>query len=443
MKFHPATWLRLGALTAALTALSTTPLHADEDETTTVRVKFSDPAKPGVFKATLPWSDLRVTGTDGNEIVVTSTLSEKGKGETRPDGLRRLDEEVSFDLTEKNNVAVLQLAGDNPWSTQGSEFTIQLPRHTALVLRTEMGGDVTVENIDGDIDINSMNGEVTLADIGSSAVVNTMNGEIHAAFKTAPAKPVSLSSMNGEINLRLPTDTKANLRLRSHNGAILTDFPEGVLKAKNEARNPRHPTGPISPVAPVAPLPAAAPIAAPAPKPKADLLVTIDDQGRLHLNEDEAIVSPEELKQAAIQLRAKKPKLTAAIRGDEHQQPAKFTQALDLLHEAGIKHIRVTSPTARDSAEEDDRATEAHQLAREAQLAAREAQREAREAQREAMEIQRDALAQASAALKSAGLAGRSNSGLAGKNITGTLNGGGVDIQLSTMNGSITVRQAK
>lgn len=207
----------------------------ESSETTTSRIKFSDPSKPGTLRAQLPWADVHVTSTDAAEIIVTSSLTEKGKKEPRPDGLRRLDDDLSFDLTEKNNLATLQMTGG--LEAQGSEFNIQLPHHTALVLRTEMGGDVVIENFDGDIDVDSMNGEITLKDIVSSAVANTMNGEINASFKTSPVKPVSFSTMNGEINVRLPAETKANLRLRSQNGSLLTDFPEGVLKTKVESRS--------------------------------------------------------------------------------------------------------------------------------------------------------------------------------------------------------------
>ncbi|MFI5336952.1 MAG: DUF3016 domain-containing protein [Opitutales bacterium] len=227
--------LRLGLLLAALAGLSAaTRAEDDHPAPTTAQVKFSDATKPGTLKAILPWADVHVIGTDAAEITVTSSLSEKGKVEPRADGLRRLDDDLAFELTEKDNVATLQLAGDSALTGQGAEFTIQLPRHTSLVLHTEMGGDIVVENIDGDIDVNSMNGEVTLRDIGSSAVVNTMNGEINATYKTAPTKPVSLSSMNGEVSLWLPADTRANLRMRSQNGTLLTDFPAAVLKTKTE-----------------------------------------------------------------------------------------------------------------------------------------------------------------------------------------------------------------
>jgi hypothetical protein len=209
--------------------------NGDHDDGATARVKFSDPAKPGTLKLSLPWAEARVTAIDGNEVIVTSSLDEKTRrGEVDHEGFRRLDDDLTFELVEKNNVATITIAGENPWASNGAEFEIKVPRNTNLILRTEAGGDIKVEGVEGDIDINSMNGEVTLEDIASSAVVNTMNGEIHVSFSKAPVKPVSLSSMNGEIDLRLPGDTKANLRMRTHNGSIRTNFPEGALQTKTE-----------------------------------------------------------------------------------------------------------------------------------------------------------------------------------------------------------------
>ena len=35
--------------------------HGDHDDGATARVKFSDPAKPGTLKLSLPWAEARVT----------------------------------------------------------------------------------------------------------------------------------------------------------------------------------------------------------------------------------------------------------------------------------------------------------------------------------------------------------------------------------------------
>ena len=225
--------LRSFTLLAACGALTLLVRGAEREA---LAVKFSDPARPGTFRAELPWADLKIRGTDAAEVRILSTMQSKEKSAQRADGLRRLDDTVSFAAVEKDNVISLQMGGGSPGSAHDAQLEVQVPRNTALVLRTEAGGDILVEDVAGDIDISSMNGEVTLKGVVGSTVVNTMNGEINADYKTPPQKTVSLSSMNGEISLRLPADTKANVRLRTHNGAIYTDFDEAVMKTKTEGR---------------------------------------------------------------------------------------------------------------------------------------------------------------------------------------------------------------
>lgn len=135
MKTHLRSLLRLGAACAAL-AFTATALHAanENSEQNTIRSKFSDPSKPGILKVSLPWAEVHVTGTDGNEIVVTSTLEQKGKKEVDQDGFRRLDEDVSFEVVEKNNTATIVMSGDNLWSAHGAEFHVQVPRDRKSVV---------------------------------------------------------------------------------------------------------------------------------------------------------------------------------------------------------------------------------------------------------------------------------------------------------------------
>ena len=213
--------------------LAVTGVRAD-DERSTATVKLSAPGKPATLRIDMPWADIHIVGVDGDTVTVVSTLAEKNSKPARPGGLRRLDDEVSFELSEHENVVSLRLAGDNPWAGHDAEFKIQVPRAMALSLKTDMGGDLVVKNVEGDIEVSNMNGEVVLEGLVGSAVVNTMNGEVRAIYAKAPQKLVSITSMNGEVDLRVPGDTKANLKLRTHNGSILTDFDENVLKAKSE-----------------------------------------------------------------------------------------------------------------------------------------------------------------------------------------------------------------
>lgn len=342
-----STLLHLGRTVFALLAITaaTLGLFAQDDAS---RVKFSDQTKPGLLKLSLPWADIKIVGTDGNEVVVTSSLQKKmGQGEVDKDGFRRLDDEVTFELSEKNNVVTLSIAGEKPWATQGTDFAIQVPRNTHLAISTQMGGDISIQEIDGDIDVNGMNGEVSLTNIGSSAVVNTMNGEVAVSFRAAPTKPVSITSMNGEIDVRLPSDTKANLKMRTHNGSIRTNFSEEMLTTK------------------------------------------VEKTGRTYNRH------ATEAQEVALAVR----------------------EAMQVARE-------VVREVAREVA------NEASRLAEDSDL---ESDRDAKE----------EMVPRAPRAPRAPRVPRMPDAAFGGKSITGTLNGGGVDISLSSMNGSITLRKAK
>jgi hypothetical protein len=328
-----------------LASLAIAPLApAAEDEGSTAAVKLSAPDKPATFNLDVPWADIRITGTDGDTVTVESTLNQKNTKPARPGALRRLDNEVSFELTEKDNVVTLSLAGDNPWGGHDAEFRISVPRAIALNLKTDAGGDLVVKGVEGDVEINNMNGEVLLDGLVGAAVINTMNGEVRAIYAKSPQKPVSITSMNGEVDLRLPADTKANIRLRTHNGSILTDFAEDALKTKSEGGK----------------------------------------QGGYHYS-----YGHDDTARAAVQ--------------------------------AAADAARVAAQAAREVSRE---------VAREVARAVKEGADE-------------DASAPAIAPRAPRAPRPPLPPITGGKLITGTLNGGGVDIKVSTMNGEITLRQAK
>ena len=421
MKTSPSI-LRFGA---AFVALTFAGLLRAEDDTTTSSIKFSDPAKAGTVKLVLPWADVRVTGTDGNEVVVTSSLNDKRKSENREDGLRRLDDEVSFELSESHNVVTVAIVGENAWAAHGSDFSIKVPRNTNLVVRTEAGGDILVEKVEGDLDINSMNGEVTLRDIASSAIVNTMNGEIHATFKQAPMKPVSFSTMNGEILLFLPKDTKANLRMRTQNGSILTDFGADLLKTKNDNRS------------------------------------TADDDKRVSATADRLVQDhPNISRERAREIAA------AALASADADQAAR---EVDKTARADDRAIRDAERSSRDAEEAARLAKQvAREVAREVACAVPEAapvpgiapvpaiapvapgehddsefKREARHDIQNAMRAVRDVTRNVGRSIGRSFRPDGHGPSIGGKSISGTLNGGGTDISLSSMNGTVTVRKAK
>lgn len=216
----------------AIAPAATVARASDSPEKTTI--KFSDPAKPGTLRITIAMGDIRIRGADTAEVSVSTEMPAE-TAQPRSDGLRVLSESSSYSLTEKGNVVTLDAGHEFNFGRNDSSFDISVPRSTNVVITSSLGGEVSVGQIAGDIEIKCLNGEVTLEDVTGGALVETMNGEINANIQALrEGKPLSFTSMNGEIALFVPADAKANVRLRTQNGAIMTDFDEKALVTKTE-----------------------------------------------------------------------------------------------------------------------------------------------------------------------------------------------------------------
>lgn len=351
--------------------------RAEDESVNKTAVRFSDAAKPGVLRVDLPFADIKITGADTDAVTIATTMPEKGKGEVDEDGFRRLDDEATFEVVEKNNVITVALTGQDRWHGHGADFVITVPRRTNIVVEGENnhgGGDVVIAGVEGDIDVSSMNGDVALRDLVGAAVVNSMNGEILAHYKASPAKPVSLVSMNGEIDLRLPADTKANLKMSSFHGSIRTNFPGDVLKSKTESAGRGF-----------------------------------SFSGR---------IDGDEIRAAA-------------------RDAARHAQSAAEAARESREHARENAIAAKD------KALEAARIATEiGEKVSRDVSREIAREVRAAVVAPVEPLAPIAGVAPRAPRAPRAPM-FGGKTVTGALNGGGVDITLSSMNGTITVRQIK
>ncbi len=209
---------------AAALALTTAATRAEQST-----FKFADPSQPGRLTVHIARGELQVVGADVDEVTVrTDAERASKKGERRDDGLRVLSSNTSYQMEQADNHMTLTY-GLTDWG-QAAEFIIEVPRNTALDLRTNYGGEIEVEDVDGNVTIQSLNGEIDLKNLGGGAIIESMNGEISASFHQVTAgNPIAISTMNGEVQVRLPADAAANVRFRSQNGTILTDFDDDVL----------------------------------------------------------------------------------------------------------------------------------------------------------------------------------------------------------------------
>jgi hypothetical protein len=243
--------LLLGSLSMACgsvaLAMSTqsTPAAPQQPADDQVTVPLSDPSRPSLVDVSLVHGSITVRGTNRKDVrVTTHPEAERPSRRLDPDatGLRRIPQTAGFRISEESNR--VKISSDNPNRT--ITFEIEAPARTNVRLSTVNGGEILVENIEGDLDVSNTNGGITLNSVAGSVNAGTTNGNVRATMtRVAPEKAMAFTSLNGRVDVTLPPATKANLRLRSDRGDVYSDFevqlaPSAPMVQEDRGSNGRY-----------------------------------------------------------------------------------------------------------------------------------------------------------------------------------------------------------
>src|SRR5271170_6970199 len=200
-----------------------------------VSVPFSDPSRPKMLKASVLNGSIVVKGYDGKEAIVEARGegSRHRRDRERSDGMHRIDIGGSgLSVEESDNVITVGTRSIN----ENVEINIQVPFDTSLKLHDVNGGEISVDHINGDVEIDVTNGRATATHISGSAIVHALNDKVLVTLdKVTADKPMSFSSLNGDIDVTLPADLKARVKLKSDNGEVFSDFD---IKVDASSRRP-------------------------------------------------------------------------------------------------------------------------------------------------------------------------------------------------------------
>ncbi|MDR8390527.1 DUF4097 domain-containing protein [Aliifodinibius sp. S!AR15-10] len=191
-----------------------------------IAVPLSNPGEPGKLSLGIIRGSLQVSGYDGDEVIIRYggdvDEDDDEEREVTRDGLRRISgNSTGFEVQENDNN--VEISSVSPM--RAINFDISVPRNFSLQLSVVHGDDLTIENINGELEISHVNGDVTLNNVGGSASVNTVNGDITASFQAvAGDKPMAFSNVNGDIDVTLPANAKISAKMKSDWGEVFTDF---------------------------------------------------------------------------------------------------------------------------------------------------------------------------------------------------------------------------
>ena len=164
--------------------------------------------------------DIRITGTDGGEVVIHAV-----RRATRA----RLDR---IKLTIDTSGSVINIdANDRGGSRRDREdenvvetsFEIRVPRRISLDVHS-FSSLITVDDVDGQHKVGNFSGDVRLTRISGPVRAKTFSGTIRLDAADA-GHELDLDTFSGDVELVLPQNAGADIRFNSFSGDIRTELP--------------------------------------------------------------------------------------------------------------------------------------------------------------------------------------------------------------------------
>lgn len=194
-------------------------------------VPFSEPNKRGKVRAHLNTGSITIKGTARKDVLVKymAPESKDKKSDQSKDGLKRISGgSMDLEVTENSNyIKIASKSWNNPLNLE-----IEVPSGVDLQVHTYNDGILTINNIQGELELSNYNGEIYAYNISGSVVATSYNGEIKVTFdKITDGTPMSFSTYNGNVDLTFPASVKATLKMKTNQGEVYTGFDVNLTKS--------------------------------------------------------------------------------------------------------------------------------------------------------------------------------------------------------------------
>jgi hypothetical protein len=210
-----------------------------QESTGAIRATFSDPSRPGAVKIIHRGGSLTIIGTSRRDVSIDVRMPAKprqSRGSPPDDsnraGLRRLTQSRDIVVEESNNEMVVASAA----RSGGRDLRIEVPTRTDLNLSSWVGGPITVENVEGDIEVHNQGESIALINVSGSVVAYAHDGKLKVTMtRVSAGKAMAFTAFNGDVDVTLPASIKATLKMHTDKD-IFTDFDVQVRPAAQPGR---------------------------------------------------------------------------------------------------------------------------------------------------------------------------------------------------------------
>jgi hypothetical protein len=224
----------------------------DLEEKTTLRDSWTFPGSTTEIEVSVDNIDgsIAVTGRPGRTVEL---VADKTIRATLPERLQQAKDEIQLRITKREDL--FEAYVDTPWRCKEGrrvrserspgyrvsfDFELKVPADARLYLRNINNGEIKVESVIGDYDVDNINGGIEMLEVSGSGRAYALNGKLRAVFRSNPQRDSYFGSLNGDVDLFFQPDLAADLRLKTFNGEIYSDFPVKPLPGGPIAKENRN-----------------------------------------------------------------------------------------------------------------------------------------------------------------------------------------------------------
>jgi len=239
--------LKKNLITTALTVLTLSSTVAFGAEKT-YSLTLSDPSKPASLEIELYNGTVTVEGYSGKTVEIIADISDAKENEGRDKLGQRINQRMKQKLTThkskprsteglkvvSKSMLRLEIEEDDNEVEISSEsmnqhvnLVVKVPMTASLDIEVYQGGDITINNISGGIEVEAYQGSVTATGISGPIVAETANTDIVVSFSDFDkTNPSSLTSHAGNVDITLAKSIAANVNVQTYQGELYSGLTQ-------------------------------------------------------------------------------------------------------------------------------------------------------------------------------------------------------------------------
>lgn len=173
--------------------------------------------------------DVTIAACDCNQVRLVATITASDQ-ETR--------DRISVKIKSSNSKLSVKTKYENndDYKNNGHSkvvYQLSVPNEVSLDSISLVNGDLKIERVTGELDVELVNGDLKSDGMTSNTDVSLVNGDMNLTFANlSNAKKIKLESVNGAIVVRLPSDANVDVSAETVSGNISNDFGLHVNKGK-------------------------------------------------------------------------------------------------------------------------------------------------------------------------------------------------------------------